>query len=279
MWCSFSPRYHRLMTSCSGKSEIVWWTSVTVTFFFWFCWGNYSFTNEALVRIILFWFWTLIFTLFVCECTARVGFLKPSPDLKDVSVCNLWYICMPDCSGTWMKEGSALRWLVLDVLEVDQVYFQSACWHCHQDLFMDLRWWCLLESASVVDPDGHTPRVDWTMCSTRFICWFGPRTAHKGWMTTHTQMVLFTNSGRKFINGCMVVESLSDFRSIPKWDILPSEGHFGVKTIMATVLKCYSKPKCLKLATSTTTDGKVESYTLRKMTFVRTTYWNWAETT
>ncbi len=31
---------------------------------------------------------------------------------------------------------------------------------------------------------------------------------------------------------------------------LPSEGHFGVKTIMAAILKCPSKPKCSKLATS-----------------------------
>ncbi len=35
-----------------------------------------------------------------------------------------------------------------------------------------------------------------------------------------------------------------------KWDISPSEGHFGVKTIMATILKGRSKPKCSKLATS-----------------------------
>ncbi len=35
-----------------------------------------------------------------------------------------------------------------------------------------------------------------------------------------------------------------------KRDISPSEGHFGVKTIMATILKCRSKPKCSKLATS-----------------------------
>ncbi len=35
-----------------------------------------------------------------------------------------------------------------------------------------------------------------------------------------------------------------------KWDILPSEGHFGVKKIMAAILKCRSKPKCSKLATS-----------------------------
>ncbi len=31
---------------------------------------------------------------------------------------------------------------------------------------------------------------------------------------------------------------------------LPSEGHFRVKTIMAAILKCPSKPKCSKLATS-----------------------------
>ncbi len=31
---------------------------------------------------------------------------------------------------------------------------------------------------------------------------------------------------------------------------LPSEGHFGVKTIMAAILKCPSKPKCSKLTTS-----------------------------
>ncbi len=52
-----------------------------------------------------------------------------------------------------------------------------------------------------------------------------------------------------------------------KWDISPSEGHFGVKTIMAAILKCRSNPKCSKLATSKgpsdwriskgTTDGHV----------------------
>ncbi len=35
-----------------------------------------------------------------------------------------------------------------------------------------------------------------------------------------------------------------------KQDISPSEGHFGVKTIMAAILKCRSKPKCSKLSTS-----------------------------
>ncbi len=35
-----------------------------------------------------------------------------------------------------------------------------------------------------------------------------------------------------------------------KWDISPSEGHFGVKTIMAAILKGRSKPKRSKLAIS-----------------------------
>ncbi len=35
-----------------------------------------------------------------------------------------------------------------------------------------------------------------------------------------------------------------------KQDISPSEGHFRLKTIMAAILKCRSKPKCSKLATS-----------------------------
>ncbi len=35
-----------------------------------------------------------------------------------------------------------------------------------------------------------------------------------------------------------------------KRDISPSEGHFGVKTIIADILKGRSKPKCSKLATS-----------------------------
>ncbi len=35
-----------------------------------------------------------------------------------------------------------------------------------------------------------------------------------------------------------------------KWDISPSEGHFGVKTIMAAILKGRSKPKYSKLAPS-----------------------------
>ncbi len=35
-----------------------------------------------------------------------------------------------------------------------------------------------------------------------------------------------------------------------KRDLSPSEGHFGVKIIMAAILKGRSKPKCSKLATS-----------------------------
>lgn len=35
---------------------------------------------------------TLIFPLFVCGCTAKVGFLIPLPDLQDVSVYNFWYL-------------------------------------------------------------------------------------------------------------------------------------------------------------------------------------------
>ncbi len=35
-----------------------------------------------------------------------------------------------------------------------------------------------------------------------------------------------------------------------KRDISPSEGHYGVKTIMDAILKGRSKPKCSKLATS-----------------------------
>lgn len=76
-------------------------------------------------------------------------------------------------------------------LEVNKVYFQSTGWHCLQDLFMDIRCGCMVEDPCVVDPDRHTPRVDWSMCVACFVCWFGLCTAHKGWMTTHTDGFIY----------------------------------------------------------------------------------------
>ncbi len=63
----------------------------------------------------------------------------------------------------------------------------------------------------------------------------------------------FTES---FIQNADSIKKLSKWLTVrSKRDISPSEGHFGVKTIMATILKGRSKPKCSKLATSNGTDG------------------------
>lgn len=104
--------------------------------------------------------------------------------------CKMSDICMPNCFGIRMKK-ICTGVVGPQSLEVNQVYFQSTGWHCLPDLFMDLRWGCLVEAPGVVDPDRHTLRVNWLICITCLICWFGLCTAHKGWMTTHTDGFIY----------------------------------------------------------------------------------------
>ncbi len=61
---------------------------------------------------------------------------------------------------------------------------------------------------------------------------------------------LFTWKSCHWLSFTLVSQQVLWYSVRSKQDTSPSEGHFGVKTIMAAILKGRSKPKCSKLATS-----------------------------
>ncbi len=69
---------------------------------------------------------------------------------------------------------------------------------------------------------------------------------------TPGQLLIYYYINFKYLNSQSHGSNIEAFRHVvlSKLDILPSEGHFGIKTIMAAILKGRSKPKYSKLATS-----------------------------